>query len=221
MQGKEKDESVTVLASVVALFAKRKGTGEHFVYCRMALSSKALMFSILKVEMQKEPPLQFLQNAQCHHAIRRLGIQLTIENGYPFIPPISFSIISMSQMYHFCAMYKERLQGKLALARKQCAKANYTFHLVTRLLISSSSSSKSPSSCSKSVASSSFKSEDKCEKKYYQLKAEKAGGELAIHRFICFQEVYVITFCHMEGFCVLFFLMEEECIFVCCRPQRL
>ena len=87
MQGKEKDESVTVLASVVALFAKRKGTGEHFVYCRMALSSKALMFSILKVEMQTKasyrnrktaPSCENPMLSACMKQVMNFGVQCGI-----------------------------------------------------------------------------------------------------------------------------------------------
>jgi len=148
-----------ILSGVYSILKKRNQPLLPFE--KLALVSKHAMIAALMEEAGRMHPLQFIQGA-CK--FRRLCIKIAVESGYPLIPPMHYSVISMTSMTHFCALYKDGLKGKLALARGSSEKeARFTFHLVRRLVLSDAS----------------------------PLKAGKKdhGGEIALHRFICFKEV--------------------------------
>ena len=148
---------------------------EHGIYdCRrLILASKAQMKAFVSHRLSKvSDPLQLMEEEAQRPSMShlRLSIRLAVEEGYYyFIPPVHYSVRMMDSMQLFRDMYKQNLKGKLALARgSNLSDAKFTYHLVTRLIISKAS---------------------KEEKAYYQAKAEKYGGEVEIHKFITFQKV--------------------------------
>jgi len=157
---------------VVMIMAKQ---GKHDCR-RLILACKAHMGAFLAHRLGTADPLVLMEEGGQKPGMShlRLSIRWAVEQGEPIIPPMPQSVFYMESIQQFRDVYREKLKGKLALARgPNLSEARFTFHLVRRLVLSTAT---------------------KNEKAYYQRKAEKHGGEAEIHQFITFPTVHTLLF---------------------------
>jgi len=138
---------------------------------RLSTVSKTLMIEVGRALLMKEltsspykknkHPLCFLHEAEPKQL--PLCVRWTIAFGENIIPPLLQSSCIASPR-DFVDFYKQGLRSRIALAREVNPLCPFTFHLVTRWIITPGDPRTSTT---------------------FHEKASKTGGELEVHKFIC------------------------------------
>jgi hypothetical protein len=151
-----------MLAMVVALLQTR---GDHSHALKLACGAKEAMIALGRGRLEGKHPVAFLEEEETEPSIRRssylwLSIRQAIVEGAHVMPPPSFAVLSTPSLRYFESVYRGQFRGKLALAQ-ELSEGKYTFHLTTLWEVRPT------------------------DKAVNRQRAEKTGGFLAGHRFIC------------------------------------
>lgn len=196
-------------AEVIVLLLKR-GLSTHAG--KLALTSKSLMIEVGKRELNGMHPVQFMETVLTGEGGRApfqvLCTRMAIVYGENVMPPPSYnSVLTVQNIRHFNQIYQHSLKSRLAMARDENPDSRFTFHLVTRFVAQNEDF---PSKKMKGAA-----------QKYYEQKADKHGGEVAIHRFICMpQAVSALLFMQRWSQAQKYSCDKEASCMMECGPSK-
>jgi hypothetical protein len=170
----EGSNTFTSLNSQVICILMQKYPNVNDVGQRLCSISKGLMIEVGRALLMKQlisphkrnkHPLCFLQETEPKKV--PLCIRWAIAFGENIIPPLSVIEQHRSPILSprgFVDFYKQGLRSRIALAREVNPMCPFTFHLVTRWIITPGDPRTSST---------------------FHEKASKTGGELEVHKFIC------------------------------------
>ena len=179
---------------------------------KLALTSKSLMIEVGKRELNGMHPAQFMETVLTGEGGRApfqvLCTRMAIVYGENVMPPPSYnSVLTVQNIRHFNQIYQHSLKSRLAMARDENPDSRFTFHLVTRFVAQNEDF---PSKKMKGAA-----------QKYYEQKADKHGGEVAIHRFICMpQAVSALLFMQRWSQAQKYSCDKEASCMMECGPSK-